>query len=85
MDFDLNSQLAFFDCHAEEAYARCLWDLQLRRAEIIAEARRRLTAGYELYGSDGWHWPYVRLDLAALEEAADMVNYMIFKLKQEQG
>jgi hypothetical protein len=78
----LEEQLAHFDRYAERAYTRTLRDYKLRKQEILTEARNRIIAGYDLYGAQGYSWPYDRLHAAELEEGADMVNYRLMKMKQ---
>ncbi len=82
MPIDLDVQLEYFDRHAEKAYARCLRAFKERKPEIIAEARRRLEAGFPVYGDEGWHWSHERLHQAELEEVGDMVNYRLMKMRQ---
>jgi DNA segregation ATPase FtsK/SpoIIIE-like protein len=78
----LDEQLAHFDRRAEQAYARCVREMKERRESIIAEARARIIAGYELYEAVGFTWPYAQLRDARLEEYADAVNYELMSLYQ---
>lgn len=78
----LEEQLEYFDRKAERAYAQCLRAFKGRKEEVIAEARRRLIAGYDAYGDEGWHWSHEKLHQAELEEVGDMVNYRLMKMRQ---
>ena len=78
----LEDQLAHFDRYADQAYARCLKDFKARKADILAEARRRLAEGYDLYGEAGYHWTYADLHAAELEEYADGLAYRLMKMYQ---
>lgn len=78
----LDDQLQFFDRKCDNAYARCLRDFKARKPAIIAEARRRLIEGYDLYGDQMFHRSYMDLREAELQEAADMLNYRLGTMRQ---
>lgn len=78
---ELDEQLDFFDIHADLAFERTLQALADDRKKIIHEARKRLSANYELYHDEGWFRTPTRLERDRLEEFADAVNYTVMQLK----
>jgi hypothetical protein len=78
---DLAEQLAYHSFKAEQAYERALQFMVENRPEIVALSRRRLRAGYPLFRDDGWKKPEGVLAEDMLEEAADMLNYELMRMR----
>jgi len=78
----LEEQLAFFDRYFDQAYARSLRDFKHRKEEIRSRARQRLIDGEKVYGDQGFHWSYKRLDDEEMQEHSDAPMYRLMKMKQ---
>ena len=81
MTLSLEDQLQHFDRKAEQAYVKCLRSFKERKEDILAEARSRLINGFTTFGDTGWHRTYQELRREELEEAADMINYRLMRLR----
>ena len=81
---NLDEQLAAFDRHAPMVRVLVGQMLASYWDTICMEARLRLNEGYPVFGDGSWSKDPDVLWQEALEEAADLVNYLVMIYEQRE-
>lgn len=81
----LQGQLAAFDEHFDHAADLAIHMLTHYRVRIREGARSRLVAGFPIYGSRTWRCFEDDVWDEAMEEASDLVNYLVMVLEMRDG
>lgn len=73
----LGTQLAAFDERASDVLDGLPDYIAERRHIILEMARERLVSGYAMYQDRMFFWDAATRERNALEEAADLLNYLL--------
>jgi hypothetical protein len=81
LELTKQQQLYALDINARRLYQRMLAEIRHNEETIVALARQRLEAGFEMYGSTMWDWSIEELRTNRMEEYADGLCYMLPELR----